>query len=333
MHLPEGIAQKIAAYMLSLLVAGSPLPSVTPQTVTISFTGDVTLSGINEQRGDSYSFYAYEEKYPPEYYFEKVQNIFTNDDFTFINFEGALTDDEALKVRTKPGTNNFWFKGPVSNAEILTAGGVDGVSLSNNHSRDYGDKGLSDTIAAMENNAILWGNEGKTVYFRKHGVTFAIICAWTPEKSYFTPLYDRLERERYRSDYQILFLHGGTEGTSQVNDWRASNCRKLIDSGADLIINSGPHVLQPIERYKDKVIAYSLGNFCFGGNKRPNKYTIILQAKFYVYDGKIFGEDIGIFPCYVYTEEYNNYQPAPITDADEIKKVTDAVFAPVQIGG
>jgi len=332
LRVPDLIIRKIVAYLLTLLISGSALPVEPPQTISISFTGDVTLSGVNEQRGDKNSFYYYEETQPAEYFFEKVSNIFTTDDFTFVNFEGVLTDDKSLTVRPKPGTNNFWFKGPTSNVSMLTLGGVDGVSLSNNHSKDYGDKGLSDTIAAMDEAGILWGNEERTVYFTKYGITFAIICGWTPTRDYFSSLFPRLESAKYHSDYQIMFLHGGTEGTSKVDEWRVTQCHKLIDSGADLIINSGPHVLQPIERYNGKVIAYSLGNFCFGGNKQPNKYTMIVQAKFYVYDGIIFGEDIGIYPCYVYTSEYNNYQPAQITDEADIKKVTDAVFAPITTG-
>ena len=62
-----------------------------------------------------------------------------------------------------------------------------------------------------------------------------------------------------------------------------------IDEGADLVIGHHPHVLQGIEKYKGKYIAYSLGNFCFGGNKNPqDKDTMIFQQTFTVTEIYIF---------------------------------------------
>ena len=52
-----------------------------------------------------------------------------------------------------------------------------------------------------------------------------------------------------------------------------------IDSGADLVIGHHPHVLQGLEIYKDRLIAYSLGNFSFGSYSRSARDSIILQVR------------------------------------------------------
>ena len=66
-----------------------------------------------------------------------------------------------------------------------------------------------------------------------------------------------------------------------------------IDEGADLVIGHHPHVLEGIEKYNGKYIAYSLGNFCFGGNKNPSdKDTMIFQQTFTIdADGKVADDD------------------------------------------
>ena len=87
-----------------------------------------------------------------------------------------------------------------------------------------------------------------------------------------------------------------------------------IDNGADLVVGHHSHVLQGIEKYRGKNIAYSLGNFCFGGNTAPaDMDTIIYQQTFTFKDGELVEDDnTNIIPCRITSETgFNNYQPTP----------------------
>lgn len=120
-----------------------------------------------------------------------------------------------------------------------------------------------------------------------------------------------------------MFFHGGKERIHTPEEWKINATRKLIDNGADLVIGSHPHVLQPREIYKGKEIIYSLGNFCYGGNRNPENRTIIYQMNLTI-DTKTYElkkEESNIIPCYVYTTKTNNYQPAPIEDETIKNKV------------
>jgi len=70
-------------------------------------------------------------------------------------------------------------------------------------------------------------------------------------------------------DFIVVVMHWGTEKEHKPNSQQKAMARELIDAGADLIVGHHPHVLQPVEQYKGKYIAYSLGNFVFGGNANP----------------------------------------------------------------
>lgn len=96
-----------------------------------------------------------------------------------------------------------------------------------------------------------------------------------------------------------------------------------IDNGADLVVGHHPHVLQGIEKYKGKYIAYSLGNFCFGGNTNPSDMDTIIFQQTFTIDGNGVQEDdnIQIIPCRVSSDySFNNYQPT-IAEGSEAERI------------
>lgn len=117
----------------------------------------------------------------------------------------------------------------------------------------------------------------------------------------------------------VAVFHWGNELEAVPDSNQTTLAHLAIDEGADLVIGHHPHVLQGIEEYKGKNIAYSLGNFCFGGNTRPTEMdTIIFQQKFVISSKKeIVDSEITVIPCRVSSEaEFNNYQPTPLTGAE-----------------
>ena len=288
-------------------------------TIDLSIVGDCLLA---THKGQTYkgSFSWYAARQEPAYFFEKVYDIFSADDCTIVNLENVLTD-RPLKEKEKSTDPAYWFKAPAANAGILAQNSVEAVSLANNHTGDYGEAGRRDTARAVEAAGLPYGTNDETVYLEKNGFTIALICHGLWNEGQASQIIRRLNAAAENSDYQIVFFHGGTEGTHDVEDWKQRACRRLADAGADLVVGCHPHVLQPMEVYNGVNIVYSLGNFCYGGNRRPENRTVICRAVLTVEGGQLADEAVEFIPCYVYTGNTNNWQPAPITDEAERQKV------------
>jgi poly-gamma-glutamate synthesis protein (capsule biosynthesis protein) len=110
----------------------------------------------------------------------------------------------------------------------------------------------------------------------------------------------------------IACCHWGIEGDHYPNDYQQAAAHRIIDWGADLVVGNHPHVLQGMEVYNGKMICYSLGNFCFGGNKNPaDKNTAIYQQAFTLINGELQpGIDAQIIPCTLSSvSSYNDFRP------------------------
>lgn len=291
-------------------------------TITMSFTGDMLLAGY--KGSTSYgSLNGYASRYEPTYFLENVRHIFEADDFTMVDLENVLTDRVLTEV-PRDYEPAFWFYGPSSNAQILASSSVEGVSLENNHTYDYGAEGYADTIAAVENAGLQYGDCYETFYFEKNGFTVAMICHGLWGEWQAGAIVQRVEEASAHSDYQVVYFHGGEEKIHQQEDWKIRACHQIVDGGADLVIGDHPHVLQPREIYNGVEIVYSLGNFCYGGNNYPENRTVIYQMTLTVdRDNSITNEVSNMIPCYVYTGDINNFQPAIIEDEDIKQRVLD----------
>lgn len=290
--------------------------------IKLSFVGDCMLACLKDNTTGG-SFNEYAKNNPPEYFLSKVKHIFENDDFTTVNLENVLTDQNLSEIE-KDITPSFWFKSNPENIKILTSSSVEGVSLANNHTKDYGEEGYKDTIKTVENAKLSYGTTNdKILYYEKEGFKIGVICTTLWSERGTAKIIRKIKEAEENSDYQIVFYHGGTENLHSPEVWKQNESRKLIDNGADLVIGNHPHVLQPREIYKGKEIIYSLGNFCYGGHRSPKNRTIIYQIELKVENMTVKEEKSDMIPCYVYTGKVNNYQPAPIEDDEEIKNVLD----------
>ena len=302
----------------------TPVETEPPEfTITMSFTGDMMLAAYE---GHSYksSFTYYEDTQEPSYFLEKVKHIFEADDFTVANLENVLTDRD-LSKRDKGSGRAFWFKSKTANTKILTCASVEGVSLANNHTYDYKEAGYNDTVEAVINAGLNYGVDDKIMYFEKEGFRIAIICSGLWGEYQADAIINLIKKAEEQSDYQVVFYHGGTESIHAPEAWKIRSSHKLVDNGADLVIGNHPHVLQPREIYNGVEIVYSLGNFCYGGHTAPKNRTIIYQMSLTINKETLTIENSvsNIIPCYVYTGETNNWQPAIIEDEVERQKVLD----------
>ncbi len=289
--------------------------------VTISFVGDCTIS-TNQGGASQGSLNWYAENYAPTYFFEKVADVFLEDDFTVANCETVLSDRSLPKKDKGEGTA-FWFVGPTDNAKIFSSSGVEILSVANNHAMDYGTQGYKDTVSALEAEDLTVLERNEPVYLEKNDIKIGMVSEslWYSgqEKALCQSVKDMAEN----SDIQIVYLHGGTEGLREPESWRVSVFRKLVDCGADLVVASHAHKLQPIEEYNGGTIVYGLGNFCFGGNRYPENRTAIFRYTFIKRDDGT-ANTWEVLPCYVYTGSSNNWQPALMEKDDpNYQKVID----------
>ncbi len=258
-----------------------PLPVV--QTVSITAVGDCTL-GPTQTHGYEGSFHAYYDKYGEDYFFEDVRDVFEADDFTLINLECVLSTSDDRVEKT-------WnLKGKPEYVGIMTGSSVEGCSLGNNHTYDYGQAGLDETREVLKDAGIVYGmNEQVATYTTDDGIVIGIVSAsqLSADETHANYMRDGIAKlQDEGADLIIACCHWGIEGDHYANDYQQKLAHQVIDWGADLLIGTHPHVLQGVEIYKGKVICYSLGNFCFGGNRNPQvKDTAVYQQTFTFVDG------------------------------------------------
>lgn len=304
------------------------IPTTTTQapdptfTVKLTFAGDNVLASYkNEYTANS--FPTVFGNHEPTYFLDNVRPIFEADDFTIVNLENVLTDRQ-LTESPRDYEPAFWFYSPTSHLEILTSSSVEGVSLENNHTYDYGYEGYMDTIDAVTGAGLPYGDNNTIMYFEKNGFRIAVICHGLWSEWQTSSIINQIHTAEEHSDYQIVFFHGGEEKIHQPDDWKVTSAHQIVDAGADLVLGSHPHVLQPREIYNGVEILYAIGNFCYGGSSYPENRTIIYQMDLTI-DEKmnIKAANSTIIPCYVYTGGVNNYQPAVIEDEAEKQQVLD----------
>lgn len=288
--------------------------------VTISAAGDFTL-GTDENFDYSTSLPArYEEVQDPGYFLQNVKDIFASDDLTIVNLEGPLTTSE------ERADKQFSFKGDPSYTEILTSGSVEACNLANNHSKDYGIQGYEDTIANVEAAGIKTFGYERTAIWETNGVKVGLAGVYELAEGMdcqddMTAAIQSLKDAG--ADLVIVSFHWGVEKENYPDETQQTLAHAAIDQGADLVLGHHPHVLQGIEKYQGKYIVYSLGNFCFGGNKNPSdKDTMIFQQTFTLENGEVVEDDaINIIPCRISSEDdYNNYQPTP-AEGEEAQRI------------
>lgn len=274
----------------------------------LTFAGDCTLGanpvnyyadvGFIKTVGEDYA-------YP----FQNVRAYFENDDFTMVNLEGALCDEG------NPVPKKYNFRGPTSYVSILTENSVEAVTIANNHTMDYGQRGYDSTLATLEGAGIPYvERDSSAIVTTESGLVIGLYGA----VYYYLDVEDMASEiaamKEQGADLVIFAPHWGTEGSYRPTPEQIRVGHAAIDAGADIVYGTHPHVLQPIEEYNGGVIYYSLGNFSFGGNSCPDDFdTALLQQEVIRdADGSVGLGELTIVPaCVSSISGRNNYQPAP----------------------
>lgn len=286
---------------------GTSTQSETVQ-LTISAAGDCTL-GKDKAAAYATSLNAFYDARGASYFLEDVKSVFEGDDLTITNMEGTLTESDAIVEKS------FNFKADAAYADILTEGSVEAVNLANNHSRDYGEKGYTDTIEALDAAGIVnFGYERTaTMKMKDLQVTLLGYNLLSKRESTIEQMKESVAKAKVEGgNLVIVSFHWGKERQYAPLEYQKTAAHAAIDAGADLVLGHHPHVLQGVEKYNGRYICYSLGNFCFGGNKNPSdKDTMIFQQTFTFEGGNLLDDDqVRILPCSLSSStKKNDYRP------------------------
>ncbi len=263
-------------------------------------SGSGTFEEVLRGNGNDYS-----------YFFENVKKYFEADDFTVINYEGCISG------RGTRADKEFAFRTNPDYVKILTESSVEVANLANNHSRDYGEIAFEDTKKILTENEIINFEGSDIAVAEKNGIKIGFVGTNTQRYGGKAEVIQNINLLKERNvDLLIAVFHWGEERTYSPNAEQIDLAHAAIDNGADLVIGHHPHVLQGIEKYKGKYILYSLGNFCFGGNKNPvDKDSMIFKQVFVLRDGEILDkEHVSVIPCSISSvSTHNNYQPTPLS--------------------
>ncbi|MBA1334689.1 MAG: hypothetical protein HPY66_2593 [Firmicutes bacterium] len=304
-----------------------------PKQLVMAAVGDIMLARVVGSRIRNNSV-----NYP----FEKTSFITSRADISFGNLETTL----ATSGTRLPG-KVIWFQAAPETSIGLKNAGFDVLSLANNHILDYDTPALMETIATLETLGIGYVGAGENleqarrpIVVVKNDVRVGFLAYNEFYNYYWSNSYKRtfeatqdiagtapmkaelieedIKKLRNLCDILVVSLHWGIEESNKVTKEQQELAHRIIDWGADMILGHHPHVLQGMEFYKGKLIAYSLGNFVFDQNDENNKQSMILEI--FLEDNNV--KEVHAYPIYIMDKSQpqipQNQQKKIIT-----KKITD----------
>lgn len=246
--------------------------------VSILFAGDIMLGRNTENDA-----------------FEYVDLLTNSTDISFGNLEYAITNSNIRDDITK-----LSLKSSCSATREISEAGFDIVSLANNHIMDFGERGLNDTIDCIKSLNLSYVGAGKNSYDAKEMKIITVKGLKIGFLAYTARLYPSLNNSaksnrsgvaytskninheimnaKKKVDFLIVSTHWGKEYGLSPSEFQMDENMEIIDNGADLVIGTHPHVIQPIERYKDKYIFYSLGNFVFDQRRNNTRDSNVFRV-------------------------------------------------------
>lgn len=303
--------------LLLFLAAPSALgqeSASTPREHTLLFVGDIMLSRGVGRRMVAENDYTYP--------FQLIRETLAAADLTFANLECPVSDQGKEKGHL------YSFRADPKVIEGLLTSGVDVVSVANNHMFDWGPDALLDTVRRLREAGIrpvgAGANDLEAHYpqvVQLGDLRIAFLTYVEIEPKYATaapgkPGVAWLEPERVLADVRfarpladlvIVSPHWGVEYAPRPKAAHVELAHRIIDAGADLLVGTHPHVVQPVEEYNGRTIAYSLGNFIFDQKARGTNRGLMLRVR--VVDKKIV--EVIPVPITISAESQASLAPPP----------------------
>jgi hypothetical protein len=268
-----GAATQSAAASPSGSATPSPSPFTAPAVIEVGWVGDTTP-------GSKYGT-------PPNGgrgLFGSMRPLLSKPDLMIANLEGTYSTPGPSKCDGAASNVCFAFQAPPAYAKALAWSGIDLVSVANNHSIDYLTHGFQETQEALKVAGVAYaGLPNKVTTVNLRGVRVAVMgfspYSWNANLNDIPAAARLVRRAATEADVVIVLMHAGAEGADKIHAPKGPEyafgelrgeprafAHAVVDAGADLVLGSGPHVIRGIERYKNRLIAYSLGNFAGWSN-------------------------------------------------------------------
>lgn len=222
--------------------------------------------------------------------FKHVKDVLKSSDITFANLESPLCNGMDFIENKK-----YVFFAKEEFAELLKPNGFDVLSLANNHIIDCNGQGIDNTLKVLKKYGLSFvglnenGGKQKPLVIEKNGIKIGFL-AYCKDRVYLRNLkigpylinkniLKEVKKAKKEVDFLVISLHWGREYKTEPSKSQKVLGKALIDNGADVIIGHHAHIVQRIEKYKQGIIAYSLGNFVFDQmfNEKVRK-SIILKV-------------------------------------------------------
>lgn len=302
------------------------------RTTTLYAVGDVMLgryiAKVMSTRGSDYPF-------------KEIAPTLKQGDIVFGNLESIISDDNiAPSFPEKP----YSFHAPQDAAQVLKNAGFTILGMANNHAMDYGSDSLAKTRRLLGENGIAAFGAGKNMdearqpeILIKNGLRFGFLgYGVAHSRSVYAKrnrpgiaainmedIHKDIKSLRSKVDVLVVSLHWGMEYDQTPSHRQQEEAHEIIDWGADLILGHHPHVMQGIEVFKGKVIAYSLGNFIFDQKDDGTNRSFILACTF---------QRTGPYPAEVIPlDRFRSYFPKVATNKnkDDIVERLRAISLPL----
>lgn len=273
-----------------VLLAAAGTAAERPQSadeITIAAVGDIMLG----HRAGPYL-----DREGPGYPFAGVLPVLRQAHVVIGNLESPISS-RGTAVENK----KFTLRAAPVAVAALKAAGIHVVTLANNHTMDFGPLALQDTLTVLGENNILYAGAGmnledarapaflkvgdQTLAFLSYSLTFPLEFYASAGRPGTAPGYREfvkrdIRKARPKADLVVVSFHWGAELMTTAKDYQRKLGRRSIDWGADLVLGHHPHVLQELELYRGRLIAYSLGNFVFGSESDKTNTSMILLCTF-----------------------------------------------------
>ncbi len=280
------------------------------------------LSRVVEQKMIEYGDY----KYP----FLKIAGIIREADIVFGNLETTMISGRIIK------SEEMIFRADPKSIEGLKFAGFNVLNIANNHIMNFGKDGLDSTIKILDENNIMRVGAGrseeeiyKPVIKNIKGAKFAFLGFTynSDQREFFDgeiygvanmeieKMKENVEKANLENDIVIVSMHAGTEYQTFPSSFQENFARGAIDAGADLVIGSHPHVVQAVEKYKERYIIYSLGNFVFD-QMWSNETRLGVIAEIIFNNKKI--DSINFIPIKIY-----DYSQPTILEGEEAEMILE----------
>lgn len=251
--------------------------------VKLAFVGDINLGrkvgDLLKKQGDAWLL-------------EGCKPVLDQADLAVANLECAVGVGGAEFT-----PKSVYLKADPKDLDALSYGGIQLVTLANNHILDYGPDVLAQTLKGLDERGIRHtgiaaaGRSQDPVYMKVQGLTLAFLgfCSVCPgdfestrkhagvEVAMAKVMVPQVKRAKKKADFVIVLLHWGQEYYG-VNALQKRLAKALHEGGADLVIGSHPHVLQKVDKLDKTLVAYSLGNFVFDMRYSACLNSCVLQV-------------------------------------------------------